>query len=451
MSESSDLFLETADRIGRRLCRDALWAGGRCNWLGWAMVQNRQFWLPAYRAQTVPLYDGTSGIAFFLSWLVHFTEDPVERATLLGALNQVRQAVADSRPSDILGFYRGFAGIAAAFMHAGNVLGEERWTGCGVEILAILAKIEPDATRLDVMDGSAGTIPVLLQAAVQFGREELIVAAKAHGDLLLQTAVRSELGWSWNTGGSAENIPLVGYAHGAGGIACALLELHRVTGEEQYHEAALEALRFECSQFNPQWHNRPDLGADGRAPALPINQGARSAVTWCYGAPGVGLSRLRIRDLLSRDHDVAVELETALQLTKLTLTQPAGMGEGFCLYNGAGGLADFLLEAAKTLGLPEWHQLADAVGRTGIATFHETDMPWPCGVFGRGESPNLMLGLAGIGYLYLRLHSPASVPCILVITPDAFAHASGARVSGRESRVLQIAHPSAGKPQPLRR
>ena len=71
MSESSDLFLETADRIGRRLCRDALWSGGRCNWLGWAMVQNRQFWLPAYRAQTVNLYDGTSGIAFFLSWLVH--------------------------------------------------------------------------------------------------------------------------------------------------------------------------------------------------------------------------------------------------------------------------------------------------------------------------------------------------------------------------------------------
>jgi lantibiotic modifying enzyme len=415
------------------------------------MVQNRQLWLPAYRAQTVSLYDGTAGIALFLSWLVHFTEDSLERATLLGALNQLRQAVADARPADILGFYRGFAGIASAFMHAGNVLGEERWTRCGVEILTILAKIEPEATRLDVMDGSAGTIPSLLQAAVQFGREELILTAKAHGDLLLRIAVRSELGWSWNTDGSAENMPLVGYAHGASGIACALLELHGVTGEEQYREAALEGLRFERSQFNSQWHNGPDLRADGRAQGLPINHGARSAVTWCYGAPGVGFSRLQIREFLSSDHDVAVELETALQLTKLTLTQPAGMSEGFCLYNGAGGLADFLLEAAKTLGVPEWHQLADAVGRTGIATFHETDMPWPCGVLGHGETPNLMLGLAGIGYLYLRLHSPASVPCILVITPDAFAHASGARVSGRESRVLQIARPGSGSPQLLRR
>jgi lantibiotic modifying enzyme len=414
-------------------------------------VQNRQFWLPAYRAQTVSLYDGTSGIALFLSWLVHFTEDPVERATLLGALHQVRQAVADSRPSDVLGFYRGFAGIAATFIHAGNVLGEERWTRCGVEMLAMLAKIEPDATRLDVMGGSAGTISSLLQAAVQFGREELIVAAKAHGESLLRTAVRSELGWSWNPDGAAENMPLVGYAHGGSGIACALLELHRVTGEEPYRAAALEALRFERSQFHSQWHNWPDWRADGRVQGLPINQGVRYAVTWSHGAPGVGLSRLRIREILSSDHDMAVELETALQITKLTLTQPAGMGEGFCLYNGAGGLADFLLEAAKTLAMPEWYQLADAVGRTGIASFHETDMPWPCGVLGRGESPNLMLGLAGIGYFYLRLHAPASVPCILVITPAAFAHESSARVAERESRVLQIAHSGSGNPQPLRR
>ena len=27
-------FLETADRLGARICRDAIWAGGRCNWIG---------------------------------------------------------------------------------------------------------------------------------------------------------------------------------------------------------------------------------------------------------------------------------------------------------------------------------------------------------------------------------------------------------------------------------
>ena len=32
-----EAFLETAAFLGRRLCRDALWAGDRCNWLGDSM------------------------------------------------------------------------------------------------------------------------------------------------------------------------------------------------------------------------------------------------------------------------------------------------------------------------------------------------------------------------------------------------------------------------------
>jgi hypothetical protein len=34
---------------------------------------------------------------------------------------------------------------------------------------------------------------------------------------------------------------------------------------------------------------------------------------------------------------------------------------------------------------------------------------WPCGISG-GQTPNLMLGLAGIGYFYLRLYD--NVTCL---------------------------------------
>ena len=34
-----------------------------------------------------------------------------------------------------------------------------------------------------------------------------------------------------------------------------------------------------------------------------------------------------------------------------------------------------------------------------------------------GVTPSLMLGLAGIGYFYLRLHSP-TVPSILLVRPE---------------------------------
>jgi lantibiotic modifying enzyme len=44
--------------------------------------------------------------------------------------------------------------------------------------------------------------------------------------------------------------------------------------------------------------------------------------------------------------------------------------------------------------------------------YARTGVSWPCGTHS-GETPNLMLGLAGIGYFYLRLAVP-QVPSVLL-------------------------------------
>jgi hypothetical protein len=46
--------------------------------------------------------------------------------------------------------------------------------------------------------------------------------------------------------------------------------------------------------------------------------------------------------------------------------------------------------------------------------FEDAHAPLPCGVPNAGESPNLLLGLAGIGYLFLRLYDSSVVPTILL-------------------------------------
>ena len=104
-SSSDAWFLEVAHCIGRRLCRDALWADRRCNWLGWSLERNRHYWTPTFRAQGVTLYDGTAGIALFLSWLVRFTGDPLARATLAGALNRLERSLTDRVSALPPGFY----------------------------------------------------------------------------------------------------------------------------------------------------------------------------------------------------------------------------------------------------------------------------------------------------------------------------------------------------------
>ena len=62
-------------------------------------------------------------------------------------------------------------------------------------------------------------------------------------------------------------------------------------------------------------------------------------------------------------------------------------------------------------------RLPQALGRQGIESFARHDLPWPCGVPGGGETPNLMLGLAGIGYFYLRLYDPGRFRSVLLLRP----------------------------------
>jgi len=87
------IFLETADRIGRRLCRDAVWSADKCNWLGWALEVVGNAWTPVYKAQNATIYDGTAGISLFLARLYQFTKDELQRAAATGALNRSFAAI----------------------------------------------------------------------------------------------------------------------------------------------------------------------------------------------------------------------------------------------------------------------------------------------------------------------------------------------------------------------
>jgi len=421
-------FVEVADRIGCRLYRDALWAGARCNWLGWGADWDGRQVISNYRAQPLALYDGTAGIALFLSRLVRVTGDPRQQAILRGALNQLDKATADGRAAASFGFYSGTAGMACAFFNGADALGEPHWIDRGLALMSRVAQLAPDPTAVDVMRGSAGSIPPLLHAAARYAREDLLAAAAAQGEHLLGTAVRSDAGWSWDCGGG---LRLIGYAHGAAGIACALLELRQALNDARYGEAAAQALRFERSHFNPDKGNWPDLrmSAGGQGG---VADASLYPAMWCHGSAGIGLARLRIRDLAGDDPELRRDLDAALAATQAALTQPIAQAQGYCLCHGAAGQADLLIEAAQRLDHAPYLQLAEAVGQTGLAAYHANDLPWPCGVPARGEAPNLMLGLAGIGYFYLRLAAPETVPSILILGPDLVPAAN----TGRNLRLV---------------
>jgi lantibiotic modifying enzyme len=408
---SNTVFLETAWRIGRRLCRDAVWADGRCNWLGWTMEARGGQWVNSYRAMPAQVYDGTAGIGLFLVRVAELTQDPIVRTTAEGALAQALTAVDGFAASGEYGFYAGLGGLAWFCAEAGRLLDHAELQERGYAAMQVVAHLPLHPQRLDIINGSAGLIPILLDAASDTG-PEMLDAAVRHGEHLLAVATRTDDGWSWDTLGMPNERNLTGFAHGTAGIACALAALGIATDRADFLVAAQEALRYERSLFRPAEGNWPDLrsfvppGPNGQPPCM---------LAWCHGAPGIGLGRLQLHQLLPDDATILTEADTAIRTTAATLCQGASGVGNFSLCHGDAGNAELLVVAADVLmDRPDLHRQAETVGEQAIERFENPRMPWPCGLAGAGETPNLLLGLAGMGYFFLRLHDSRAVPTVLL-------------------------------------
>ncbi len=408
-------FLDTAVSIALRLCRDAIWAGNRCNWVGPSM-EGAGGWTIVHKSLGPDLYSGASGIALFLAAIAARTGDRVVRKTALGAAAQASSRAEDIPPAVRIGLYSGLTGIAWALDRAGNLLGGQELRDRGDALMEQVRGADLDQQPLDVLSGCAGAIPVLLSLAASKRRAEYTDLAVRCGERLLNTAVRENEGWSWKTidaPGMNPSRNLTGFSHGAAGIGWALLELGHATGDARFCAAAFEAFRYERSHYSAQFENWPDFRDYLRPPGqrnTPVYANA-----WCHGAPGIGLSRLRAQELT---HDPACreEAETAIRTTSRALEDPRAAVNGFSLCHGCAGNADLLIEAARTTNEPGHRARAEAVGHAGIDRFEAQRLPWPCGIPGAGETPGLMLGTAGIGYFYLRLDDP-HLPTLLIPVP----------------------------------
>jgi type 2 lantibiotic biosynthesis protein LanM len=414
MSKLQNEFLEAANYLGAIICRDALWAGDRCNWLGPSMEYTGNSWGPVHKAYGPELYSGTSGIALFLTHLYAATNEKVYRSVAKGALTHCLSRVNDIHPLGHCGFYAGWTGIAHALLEATDQLGDEGYTTEALRLLKSLTEDDPNEQGIDVIAGSAGAIPLLLDVHRKHSSDFLVELATSHGEHLLATATKNDFGWSWNTMGSERD--LTGFSHGAAGIGWALLELHHQTGEARFREAAEEAFRYERYYYNVDQENWPDFRSfTNQNPSASAT--TPCGVAWCHGAPGIGLSRLRAYELTG-DEQYREEAEAAIRTAaKMLSTVTHGKQDNFSLCHGLTGNAELLIYASEILGDSSHLSLVNQIGESGIEYYRKAKLPWPCGVPQAGESPNLMLGLAGIGYFYLRLFDSAKHRPVLMILP----------------------------------
>ena len=416
--EASAGVLETAALLGRRIAQQAIWHENRCTWVGASLEDGRGAETALTYATLGPdLYGGTSGVALFLAELAAVTGDELFRRTAIGAIAHALARAPELAVNLDRSLYSGRVGIAVAAAAVGAAVGDSQYLQAAAQILA---RTPPPMARgeFDIISGRAGSIYGLLWLSSKLGEKHFADEALRLAWELAETAERSGASGShasWATKPRTAAGNLTGFSHGASGAACALLEVAAITGQAELATVAEQAFSYERSLFDAEVRNWPDLrnqpGAVVGRPAPPSYP-----AMWCHGAAGIALARLRAYELTQISvlkHEAEVALETTFAHTKAALQ--AGEGS-YSLCHGLAGNAEILDKGYRILGssTAKWHDLALEVASSGIERFGRPGRAWPCGTYA-GETPNLMLGLAGAGMFYLRIHEPTINSALLLL------------------------------------
>ncbi len=417
-----DATLAAATRLGETLCETAYWDERRrhCAWMGYSDVgspaQGNE--TTAFAAIDANLYAGTAGVALFLAELYALTRNPLFGVTSLGALkrsiNLLKFPNAQAAPLSLFSGHMGAAYATSRLIDIGlgeDLEGDLEW------LVAHALEALGGPHLLDLVSGNAGAIPVLLTLARRKGLERCFDAAQVCGDELCAKAVRQDGLCSWKTTETTglNTPPLTGFSHGASGIALALLELHARTGSELLLETARGAFAYEDTFFSRSRANWLDL----RHPYTRNGDEVEGSfqATWCHGAPGIGLARLRAMSLDRESEDEHRRTaRIALKTTTAAIADALGTPRSDAtLCHGLAGLSEVVHifgelledESCRTLAADTALKLVELYGREG---------DWPSGTTGGKDNPTLMLGRAGVGYHLLRLHAPRQVPPVLLFT-----------------------------------
>jgi hypothetical protein len=374
-SFGSASFLDTAAEVGSRLSREAIWHGDQCNWLG-SDPRNTDHESNgigmAYSALGPELYAGTSGVALFLGELYANSGVSEARRTAIGAIKQALSQVDALSLKGNLGLYTGALGVLYSAARLGAIFEQQELLDRAAELLRQCALETWAECEADILSGYAGCIVGLLTLQRMLKDESLMNLAASLGDKLLQSADDSGAGSSWRSARRNDSQNLTGLSHGAAGIGYALLELSVATDDHRYRALAERAFSYERAWFDADHGNWPDFRQDSNRrarSALPLT----FATTWCHGAPGIGLTRLRAYELF-RDSIYKDEADIALNTTYASLKAALYAGNiNFSLCHGVAGQAEVLLYGRQILGR-EW---AERSALAFEAAEHGIETVWP--------------------------------------------------------------------------
>lgn len=398
-------FISVATHIAKRLDQLSLTHDRAHSWMG-VTSQSGENW--HISPVGLDLYSGLSGIALFFAYFEKVTGNKSYTTLTSDICSNIIRKTAETESmvqgKGAIGAFGSLGGAIYALSHLGSVLQKPELHQKAVELAQLLPPLIKSDCVFDVIGGSAGSLLSLLSLFKVKPSQGVLDIAVTCGEHLVEHLVKTDFGYGWPP--SADHatavLPLTGFSHGASGIGLALTRLYEVTSESHFKETALRGVEYERAFYNEIERNWFDL-RDGP-------NSVRTSVSWCHGAPGIGMSRLSMQNHL--EEAAAVDISNAL----LT-TVEKGFGDNHCLCHGDMGNLDLFIHAEELYSnsshIPKMSHIAGALKRT------ITNGGIVCGVPLGTETPDFMVGISGIGYQFLRTSAPKEVPSVLTLEAPA--------------------------------
>ncbi|MFC5724842.1 type 2 lanthipeptide synthetase LanM family protein [Streptomyces gamaensis] len=390
-----------AARIGERLLGELRAADAPSPWTSYELVDAT---VTAVDIEA-DLYLGTAGIALFLAYL----DDAVPREGFRTAAERAAEHALSHVRHDRPGVFGGIGGAVYLLNHLHHLWKDERYLDEAVRLTGELPALIGEDRHLDVFQGAAGLIPVLLSLADVTGGHGLDLAHRCADHVLAHAEADGDtLSWPPYAAGDAR-ANLTGFAHGAGGIGWALITLGQRTGRQDCVDAGYKAFAYEARHFDEAAQDWYDLrtGSGG------ISKGGRHyANAWCNGAAGIGLSRIASWAELGKDDEAL--LREAYRALHTTVRNFPRLGN-HTLCHGTSGNAELLLRLSLLRDDPTFRVEANVQVRS---LWQDFDNPRDGAAEGSANFfPGLMLGISGFGMHCLRLADPGRVPSVLLLDP----------------------------------
>jgi lantibiotic modifying enzyme len=279
------------------------------------------------------LYTGLAGVLSFLLRAYKAQPEKNTEDLLRNVVSTARRMAAERGPQLPSGAYTGAEGMLLALSDAGRWLDEDTLVEEAIE--AFLGReAQWDASRHDIMDGTAGHILIALGMYRHRPDPRLLELAHRLARALVEAAIPTDDGVEWMLHSMGRAV--TGFAHGGCGIAYALAEAAIACSDPALADCAGLALRREDAFFNAEAALWRDMRQDTESYAL----------GWCNGAAGSLLARAACWYLLDepqRAYALAAFHRSCEWFDRIA-------DDSIC--HGTAGLRFALTEVAARLGMP---------------------------------------------------------------------------------------------------